>query len=50
VSINDGSQEWQILMQDGRLTTVDEGALLEEARLAYGDLLHRAGIQTIGIN
>ena len=40
----------EILMQDGRITTVDEGALLEEARLAYRDLLHRAGIETVRID
>jgi len=37
----------RILMHDGQITILDEGALLQDARAAYRDLLRRAGVDTI---
>ncbi len=37
----------QILMRDGRITVVDEVALMAEARAAYRSLLRRAGVSSV---
>ncbi len=38
----------KILLDAGRVTTLDEAALLEDCRRAAGALMRRAGIQTAG--